>query len=134
MNVFRKRLRAEFGQKSYRHFVIMCREEMKENNPLDEIETDGKEVYREMCERIREWTPEEIAKKKERLAGISDRTSVQFCVSVLYRGECRTDRHGTATGCDQCQSGTDRSVLFVQGIRVCLQPFLLCGRIPDDVI
>lgn len=65
------------------------------------------------------------------LEAISDRTSVQFCVSVLYRGECRTDRHGTAAGCDQCQSGTDWSVLFVQGIRVCLQPFLLCGRIPE---
>ena len=41
MNVFRKRLRAEFGQKSYLHFVTMCREEMIENNPLDVIETDG---------------------------------------------------------------------------------------------
>ena len=87
MNVFRKRLRAEFGQKSYRHFVTMCREEMKENNPLDEIETDVKEVYREMCERIREWTPEEIAKKKERLAGTlleAFRIARQFSFVFLF--------------------------------------------------
>lgn len=83
MNVFRKRLRAEFGQKSYRHFVTMCREEMKENNPLDEIETDGKEVYREMCERIREWTPEEIAKKKSALRALFWRHFGSHVSSVL---------------------------------------------------
>ena len=60
---------------------------IKDNNPLDEIETDGKEVYREMCERIREWTPEEIAKKKERLAGTlleAFRIARQFSFVFLF--------------------------------------------------
>ena len=72
MNVFRKRLRAEFGKKLYRHFVSLCREEIEQTNnnvPLEQIKTNEKVVYSEMCQLIQSLTKEEIEKKKERLAG-----------------------------------------------------------------
>lgn len=72
MNVFRKRLRAEFGKKVYRHFVCLCREELEQRNnkvPEEQIVRNEKVVYLEMCRQIQCLTKEEIEKKKERLAG-----------------------------------------------------------------
>ena len=65
MNVFRKRLRAEFGKKLYRHFVSLCREEIEQKNnnvPLEQIKTNEKGVYSEMCQLIQSLTKEEIEK------------------------------------------------------------------------
>lgn len=72
MNVFRKRLRAEFGKKVYRHFVSLCREEIdqkKRRDPEAQMKANEKVVYSEMCQQIQSLTKEEIEKKKERLAG-----------------------------------------------------------------
>ena len=72
MNVFRKRLRAEFGKKVYRHFVSLCKEELdqkKNKVPEEQIKANEKVVYSEMCEQLQSLTKEEIEKKKERLAG-----------------------------------------------------------------
>ena len=65
MNVFRKRLRAEFGKKVYRHFVSLCKEELdqkKNKVPEEQIKANEKVVYSEMCEQLQSL-------KKERLAG-----------------------------------------------------------------
>lgn len=45
MNVFRKRLRAEFGKKVYRHFVSLCKEELdqkKNKVPEEQIKANEK--------------------------------------------------------------------------------------------
>ena len=65
MNVFRKRLRAEFGKKVYRHFVSLCKEELdqkKNKTPEEQIKANEKVVYSEMCEQIQSLTKEEIEK------------------------------------------------------------------------
>lgn len=72
MNVFRKRLRAEFGKKVYRHFVSLCKEELEQKRnraPEEQIKAHEKVLYSEMCQQLQILTKEEIEKKKERLAG-----------------------------------------------------------------
>ena len=66
MNVFRKRLRAEFGKKVYRHFVSLCKEELdqkKNKVPEEQIKANEKVVYSEMCEQLQSLTKEEIEKQ-----------------------------------------------------------------------
>ena len=66
MNVFRKRLRPEFGKNVYRHFVSLCKEELdqkKNKVPEEQIKANEKVVYSEMCEQLQSLTKEEIEKK-----------------------------------------------------------------------
>ena len=73
MNVFRKRLRAEFGKKVYRHFVSLCKEELdqkKNKVPEEQIKANEKVVYSEMCEQLQSLTKEEIDEAYEKNTGV----------------------------------------------------------------
>ena len=121
MNVFRKRLRAEFGKKVYRHFVCLCREELEQKNnkvPEEQIVRNEKVVYLEMCRQIQSLTKEEIEKKKERLAGtlmgcIPDCTSIWLCICILCCCQHDTGCHGTGQQSYQYQSCADGRMLPV---------------------
>lgn len=67
-NVFRKCLKKEFGKTDYGRYVSMCRNELKGVDLVEEIKVKDKAVYKDMAEKIRKMQPDEIDRKKEKLA------------------------------------------------------------------
>ena len=66
MNVFRKCLRKEFGDR-YGLYVLLCQEELSRQESRQEIHLDGRAVYQDMYEHVKKLEKEEIAQRKENL-------------------------------------------------------------------
>lgn len=66
MNVFRKCLRKEFGDR-YGLYVLLCQEELSKQEARQEIHLDSRAVYQDMYEHVRKLKKEEIVQRKENL-------------------------------------------------------------------
>lgn len=67
MNVFRKCLRKEFGKSRYGFYVLLCQEELRKQESLQELHLDSKAVYQDMYEYVKKMEKEEIVQRKENL-------------------------------------------------------------------
>lgn len=67
MNVFRKCLKKEFGKSRYGLYVLLCQEELKKQEPQEELHLDSKAVYQDMYEHVMKLKKEEIDQKRENL-------------------------------------------------------------------
>ncbi len=67
VNVFRKCLKKEFGNKKYGLYVFLCQEELKGQELQQQPQIDSKAVYQDMYQYVKEMDKKEIIRRKEEL-------------------------------------------------------------------